>query len=873
MDLSVKQFIQREVFEEIDERIITFISVFSSSKKKKRSFLCVTISYFHPVTLRLHELRMSDKGKQLTMLHSWLFKEIKLIDGINPRKSIPELEITTDKTYRWEICNVNEKESFIRQMWKVCHRHLASHKPEFVNISIPVEEMECRISQESESFAGTTSNLDNKEEFHTISPLEENDFKNLLSKYNMSIADAQNILLLQFKDGKFIFQTNMQAIVGSERQIAELLNQLDLLLSDSIKIEETLDTYDRLLAHVQQGVEMMEEKDMLFNVYSTNRIRLMDELTNFLTCLDLSNADFSVLSACNLSDPKKILECTRAAMNLQKCIDAVVSPGMEQMVAYQEQMQLFTQLQDKFSEHFVAHLTGVFRAVVNEAKSFQDELTMPKHDVTYGLLKPFSELILWLKTSVPRGYFIILKRYADVRREVNRTEMGKFVSDLQVRMSKIFCSQSNTPSSVQSTDLLKMLKSYSSVSSTFHETFPIFSISAKEKQEMNEVITLAFSRIEEEIAIEEKFCSWFFHISGPHTLRPKHVAEFQQNEQYFQGFDPNDLIRSLLSKIYSSVDELFQSFLDYFESKNPLMTVYLLSALTDRALSNENGSYAASVTGKIIVHLKRRFDSFMKVNSKSFCISKSTKKIKYGILPALTKFLLFAQEIELAYENRERRSDVDRWYPNFVNSLWDGIEVAATDPNGKSPASIVRMENYHVLHCKLICFFFFFFYALVHCGAILSQLKIACLVSMRKETKEKYFAAMNAYVKEIMGKPFEKLQIFFDNVSRFIDQGMKAEDISYQQAFNRQELRRIVGFYPLNEVRRGIEQLYDTTEQHLSDEKHLLQVIWRNVQNEFIRQYKKYEHLINTCYPNSNIQMEFSLDDLLSCLSEIARQH
>ncbi|KRY23074.1 Exocyst complex component 1 [Trichinella patagoniensis] len=855
MDLSVKQFIQREVFEEIDERIITFISVFSSSKKKKRSFLCVTISYFHPVTLRLHELRMSDKGKQLTMLHSWLFKEIKLIDGINPRKSIPELEITTDKTYRWEICNVNEKESFIRQMWKVCHRHLASHKPEFVNISIPVEEMECRISQESESFAGTTSNLDNKEEFHTISPLEENDFKNLLSKYNMSIADAQNILLSQFKDGKFIFQTNMQAIVGSERQIAELLNQLDLLLSDSIKIEETLDTYDRLLAHVQQGVEMMEEKDMLFNVYSTNRIRLMDELTNFLTCLDLSNADFSVLSACNLSDPKKILECTRAAMNLQKCIDAVVSPGMEQMVAYQEQMQLFTQLQDKFSEHFVAHLTGVFRAVVNEAKSFQDELTMPKHDVTYGLLKPFSELILWLKTSVPRGYFIILKRYADVRREVNRTEMGKFVSDLQVRMSKIFCSQSNTPSSVQSTDLLKMLKSYSSVSSTFHETFPIFSISAKEKQEMNEVITLAFSRIEEEIAIEEKFCSWFFHISGPHTLRPKHVAEFQQNEQYFQGFDPNDLIRSLLSKIYSSVDELFQSFLDYFESKNPLLTVYLLSALTDRALSNENGSYAASVTGKIIVHLKRRFDSFMKVNSKSFCISKSTKKIKYGILPALTKFLLFAQEIELAYENRERRSDVDRWYPNFVNSLWDGIEVAATDPNGKSPASIVRMENYHVLH------------------SILSQLKIACLVSMRKETKEKYFAAMNAYVKEIMGKPFEKLQIFFDNVSRFIDQGMKAEDISYQQAFNRQELRRIVGFYPLSEVRRGIEQLYDTTEQHLSDEKHLLQVIWRNVQNEFIRQYKKYEHLINTCYPNSNIQMEFSLDDLLSCLSEIARQH
>uniref|UniRef100_A0A5S6QN64 Sec3-PIP2_bind domain-containing protein n=1 Tax=Trichuris muris TaxID=70415 RepID=A0A5S6QN64_TRIMR len=204
------------------------------------------VSYFHPVTPRLHEVFLNEKSQRFALFHSWLLSEVRVVDGINPRKAMADLEITIDSVYRWEVCKVSEKESFIRQLWKVCHRYLLSQRPEFVNISIPVDEIESGRLKENSSLAATSSNID-----------------------SLAILD----------------KTNMQTIVGSERQIAELLNHIDQLLTESNKVENVLDTYDQILAHVKHGVEMMEVKAVLLGVCSNNRQRLTVELRDFLVAL------------------------------------------------------------------------------------------------------------------------------------------------------------------------------------------------------------------------------------------------------------------------------------------------------------------------------------------------------------------------------------------------------------------------------------------------------------------------------------------------------------------------------------------------------------------------------------------------------------
>lgn len=52
--------------------------------------------------------------------------------------------------------------------------------------------------------------------------------------------------------------------------------------------------------------------------------------------------------------------------------------------------------------------------------------------------------------------------------------------------------------------------------------------------------------------------------------------------------------------------------------------------------------------------------------------------------------------------------------------------------------------------------------------------------------------------------------------------------MSYQLAFNKQELRKVIKEYPGKEVKKGLDNLYKKVDKHLCEEESLLQV--RNVE-------------------------------------------
>ena len=45
------------------------------------------------------------------------------------------------------------------------------------------------------------------------------------------------------------------------------------------------------------------------------------------------------------------------------------------------------------------------------------------------------------------------------------------------------------------------------------------------------------------------------------------------------------------------------------------------------------------------------------------------------------------------------------------------------------------------------------------------------------------------------------------------------------------------------------------------------------MQGEFIAQYVNIQELIQRCYPDSNVTLEFTIQDILEFFSEIARSH
>ena len=103
--------------------------------------------------------------------------------------------------------------------------------------------------------------------------------------------------------------------------------------------------------------------------------------------------------------------------------------------------------------------------------------------------------------------------------------------------------------------------------------------------------------------------------------------------------------------------------------------------------------------------------------------------------------------------------------------------------------------------------------------------------------------------------------------------GVKESEISYQLAYSKQELRKVIAHYPETSVRKGLDNLYKKVERHLCEEENLIQVVWRAMQEEFIQQYKCIEDLIQRCYPGSQIALDFTINDVLAYFSEIARSH
>ena len=51
------------------------------------------------------------------------------------------------------------------------------------------------------------------------------------------------------------------------------------------------------------------------------------------------------------------------------------------------------------------------------------------------------------------------------------------------------------------------------------------------------------------------------------------------------------------------------------------------------------------------------------------------------------------------------------------------------------------------------------------------------------------------------------------------------------------------------------------------------QVVWHEMQGVFINQYKHYDDLMKKCYPDSQLSLEFTIDNVLQYFSDIAQSH
>uniref|UniRef100_A0A665V6J5 Exocyst complex component 1 n=1 Tax=Echeneis naucrates TaxID=173247 RepID=A0A665V6J5_ECHNA len=883
---AIKHALQRDIFTPNDERLLGIVNVCKAGKKKKNCFLCATVTTERPVQVKVVKVKKSDKGDFYKRQQTWELRDLTQVDAKDASKENPEFDLHFEKVYRWLASSTAEKNSFISCIWKLNQRYLRK-KVEFVNVSAQLlEELpkaeESVPSDESQSVAG--GDEDALDDYQELSTREETDIESMMEMCEYAISNAEAFAEQLSKELQVLDGANIQSIMASEKQVNILMQLLDEALAEVDTIEGKLSSYEEMLQSVKEQMDQISQSNRLIQISNTNNGKLLDEIQFLVNYMDLSKGHIKALQDGDLTSPKGIEACINASEALLQCMNVALRPGHDKLMAVTQQQLLFADLRDTFARRLTNHLNNVlfvqysticglpFTVIQGHDQSstlsqHTAELTLPKHNPLHRDLLRYAKLMEWLKNTHREKYEGLSRTYVDYMSRLYEREIKDFFEVAKIKMAGttkeakgkfgLHGSSGKLTGSTSSLNKLTVQGSNSrrSQSSSLLDmgNMSASDLDVADRTKFDKIFEQVLSELEPLCLAEQDFISKFFKLQQHPTITPP----LAQNIDTPCPQSEKDMVRLMMNKIFQSIETELNSLIALGDKIDSFNSLYMLVKMSHHVWTAENvdpASYLSTTLGNVLVTVKRNFDKCISGQIRQMEEVKISKKSKVGILLFVTGFEEFAELAETIFRNAERRGDLDKAYVKLIRAVFMNVEKVASESQ-KTPRDVVMMENFH------------------HIFSTLSRLKISCLDAERREAKHKYTDHLQSYVINSLGQPLEKLNHFFEGVEARVAQGVREEEVSYQLAFNKQELRKVIKEYPGKEVKKGLDNLYKKVDKHLCEEESLLQVVWHSMQDEFIRQYKHFEDLIGRCYPGSGITMEFTIQDMLEYFSSIAQSH
>ncbi|XP_041114292.1 exocyst complex component 1-like isoform X5 [Polyodon spathula] len=894
---AIKHALQRDIFTPNDERLLSIVNVCKAGKKKKNCFLCATVTTERPVQVKVVKVKKSDKGDFYKRQTAWELRELAVVDAKDANKENPEFDLHFEKVYKWVASSTAEKNSFISCIWKLNQRYLRK-KIDFVNVSSQLLE-ESVPSGENQSVAGgDEETLDDYQELNTR---EEQDIEIMMEGCEYAISNAEAFAEKLSRELQVLDGANIQSIMASEKQVNTLMQLLDEALNEVDTIEGKLSSYEEMLQSVKEQMDQISQSNHLIQLSNTNNVRLLEEIEFLVNHMDLSKGHIKALQDGDLSSSKGIEACTDAAEALLQCMNVALRPGHDKLHAVKQQQHLFNDLREQFARRLTNHLNNVFVHQGHDQSAtlaqHSVELSLPKHNPLHRDLLRYAKLMEWLKNAQREKYEGLTGNYVDYIARLYEREIKDFFEVAKIKMTgstkegKKFATLPRKESAVkQETESLhgssgKLTGSTSSLNklpiqgggsrrSQSSSLLDMGNMSASDldvadRTKFDKIFEQVLSELEPLCLAEQDFISKFFKLQQQPSMPGSTAADGEEadgavpsrhvsvGERQQTSTSDKDLVRHMMNKVFHCIEVELNNLIALGDKIDSFNSLYMLVKMSHHVWTAENvdpGSYLSTTLGNVLVTVKRNFDKCISTQIKQMEEVKISKKSKVGILPFVTGIEQFAELAETIFRNAERRGDLDKAYVKLIRAVYFNVEKVANESQ-KTPRDVVMMENFH------------------HIFSTLSRLKISCLETERKEAKYKYTDHLQSYVIYSLGQPLEKLNHFFEGVEARVAQGVREEEVSYQLAFNKQELRKVIKEYPGKEVKKGLDNLYKKVDKHLCEEENLLQVVWHSMQDEFIRQYKHFVGLIGRCYPGSGITMDFTIQDILEYFSSIAQSH
>eukprot|EP00794_Sanderia_malayensis_P007234 gene7234-8042_t len=881
---AIRQALQQDLFRPNDEALYAVVNVakVGGGKKKKTSFLCAAVTKEKPFQVNIYKVQKSDK-EVYKKKQCWPLSDLKIVDGKNENgEEKPEFDLHFEKCYKWTANRSVDKDEFIETLLSLSERYLAGKKPAFINTNPKLlEDAAARTrSNTARSQDETSSDIlssGQADDYQELTPREEKDLEKMLSQFEHALGNVEEFASQLSKELQQLEYLNITALMGSQEQAQALLMLIDKGLEEVNLLDDKLAAYDDTLQRVSDQMGQMEFRDNRMEVERANNRKILNEVRFIVGKLDISKRHVNSLRDGDLYNAVGISEIVSAAKILLEASQTNLNPGLTELKAVREQLEYINTLKTDFASRFYEHLDKfISQHSMSDrlaTRLIGAELTLSPHDSMHKDFVKYEELMGWLKDLDSNKYGQMKKHYEESFTKMYEREFKEFLESARVKSAKGKGSRTGMTVAPSQESLLsrkkKDLKSGSLHRSTSKES--LGSVASDNsfitgcQSKFAEAFDAVLSELEPYVMAEQEFCVKFFHLRiSLSDAEPQSAAFDSRDGGSVSRMRPpkiTDEVRETMSNIFSFLDADVMNFIQHGEKLDPHNTMYMIVRINNQAthlmtsqVTGSPASFLGTMFGSWLVSTKRLFDKYITGLCRQIEETRIHRKQKCGTLNFVTKFEDFSKVAEVIFKGSDRRGDIDKAYSKMVQVMFDNIERISYE-HDKIPPEIIMFD----MTMLIITLYY---------AAIIAGLRNSALDPEKKESKDRYMDALGQYVGKRVGNPVEKLNNFFDGVENCIASGVRMEDVGYQLAYNRQELKNIIKEYNAKEIKKGLEYLYKKVEKHLTTDN-LVQVVWQNLQREFVTQYRHFQDLIDQCYAGSNIKLIVEIDEILSIFSSI----
>ncbi|KAI9481520.1 MAG: exocyst complex component Sec3-domain-containing protein [Benjaminiella poitrasii] len=700
---------------------------------------------------------------------------------------------------------------------------------------------------------------------------------------------------------------NVHAIIQSDERVRSIVEHIDRSLEELDNMESWLSLYGAELNSMGDDIREIETQNRALQILNSNQHALMAELDNLLTAISIPKRCLDSLQNDPMDKVDDVIRIQESAEILQKVIKTKLDDGLQDMAAVQQRLETYNLHGNRFSERIFKFLKDQFeqqaRIYFEQQKTKtgnRKNVAQPHEQIENQLIK-YQGFNLWEKEMEPRMYNELQRCYAqamaplyerDIRELIDMTrsfyaalrkrdvdELEYIFKPEESRQARALAYAPNLRGDDSKPHRYRhMLRG--SVEGVMGGSFSMSSGSGRssideDEKAADDAFTQMISQAIMLVCREQNYMSDLFELTlnAPKSFLERGVV-YSQVPNKSDLYSRRDKIRDVKvsKKILTWMEIIFETLepnlvglLEYGVKSDPTQAVSMLGAVEfqQEKWDESDQEFVLRLCKSILQRLTKMFENFITEQVRVIEETKVSSKKRRGILSFFRTFPVFAMRLEMAASNvqpeSETRVTVNNAYEKIIKAMMGSLDSIARegdqtgDDKEQLNATIMYIENMH------------------HMYHTLRTNKLHVLEKWIKHAKAQYDNSLNAYIKVIIRRPLGKLLEFFEGVEQMTHTNTP-EEVSFHMNFNKTQLRKVIMMFPPREIKKSLEHLYKRVDKHFSEEEGLLQVVWRGIQEEFIRQHERMEDLIRQCYPDAGVKLEFTIQDLLGMMSELARK-